>query len=184
MVDADNFNVNITNNVSLVKLTGKHFFLNLLEKKEPIVFSSLKRNRAYRLFEFEDILQYVTVPHSAFGTPNPCGGGRTEVVELFNWLEIKNVKTMVYVQVQDSQTTAHTDQAIVESLSRFNVEILDWRKADLCPLTIREACTGKLRVLHLCWTGGNAILVAWGGLEGLANLSHLTDVYLDLKTVG
>ena len=89
----------------------------------------------------------------------------------------KGVKNIIYVRVEDHGDCPHTDKAIITALKDFEIDILDWTKPDLCPKTIQEACP-KVRKLYLTWSGLNGMLLAWGGRDGLANLEHLTDVYL------
>ena len=110
------------------------------------------------------------------------GRGRSDLGFIFNWLHQKGVKQILKVIVDDLEDPAHSDEAIETSLERFDVEILDWRKIDLCPETIRKACK-NLREVHLRWSGNNAILRAWSEQEGLAGLEHLGKVHLHVRPV-
>lgn len=56
-----------------------------------------------------------------------------------------------------------------------NVEILDWRRLDLDPVSLTRV--GKcLRELHLQWSGKNTTLRAWSEKEGLAMIPTLETI--------
>ena len=81
------------------------------------------------------------------------GAGRKDMVTFFNWLGKKGVTNIIKVIVEDRKGTPHSDEAIIAALENFNVEILDWRKIDLDPKAIQEACVNSaIRELHLCKT--------------------------------
>jgi hypothetical protein len=71
----------------------------------------------------------------------------------------------------------HSDSAIEDCLRSFEVEILDWRKVDLCLETILTACR-NVRQLYLRWSGNRAVLRAWSEPEGLPRLENLAIVHL------
>ncbi|THV44375.1 hypothetical protein BGAL_0659g00010 [Botrytis galanthina] len=87
------------------------------------------------------------------------------------------------VIIDDSKIPAHSDEAIENALEGFDVEILDWRKVDLCPEAIWMS-SRKLREVYLRWSGNNAVLRGWSEPEGLRRLEHLTKVHLHVKQVG
>jgi hypothetical protein len=89
----------------------------------------------------------------------------------------KDVRHILKVIVDDLKDLPHSDQAIEESLRRFKVETLDWRKVDLCPQTLYNACR-DVRELYLRWSGNRAILRAWGEPKGLPRLAQLEQVHL------
>ncbi|RYP51145.1 hypothetical protein DL768_003492 [Monosporascus sp. mg162] len=65
--------------------------------------------------------------------------GRKDMKYFFDWLYEKGVRHIIKLSVEDAGDfgeKVHSDQAIQESLDRFIVEHLDWRKADLDPETI------------------------------------------------
>jgi len=98
----------------------------------------------------------------------------------FKWLREQKVTNIVKVIVDDLEgpdTPPHSDDAIENALIGINVEILDWRKVDLCPQTICTACP-SLREVHLWWSGTNGMLRAWSEPEGLPLLENLTTVHL------
>ncbi|KAK0636152.1 hypothetical protein B0T17DRAFT_69929 [Bombardia bombarda] len=157
----------------------KHICFDLLQKENVMSLKSLKSG-SYSQFDFDHVLQYVAVGPIIFraeGQPALPEKGRRDMVKLFNWLKDKNVTNIIKVIVDDRKGPFHSDEAIIEALSPFIVEILDWSKPDLCPETIQKACA-NVRELHLSWTGLNGMLFAWGGIDGLANLPYLTDIYI------
>jgi Ankyrin repeats (3 copies) len=146
--------------------------------------------------KFEDILQYVAVPkvrveglpqasqRRALKRPSKSEGkGRTDLVFLFNWLKVdRNVKTILKVIVDDLQEPAHSDEAIEAALEGLAVEIWDWRKTDLSSEVICNTAPMS-RIVHLYWSGNNAVLRSWSEPEGLAKLEKLEMVHLNVKQV-
>jgi len=122
--------------------------------------------------------------------------GRRDMSYFFDWLYKKGVRHIIRVSVEDSKETGqkvHSDKAIQDSLARFTIEHLDWNKTDLDPETIlhvgskaekdplsdQEPLPGReLKYLTLRWSGSNAVLRAWGELEGLPLLPDLQKIYL------
>lgn len=167
---------------------------------------------------FDRVLQYVTIPRvevilkgrqadrereaeTRSGVRQVGPLGRKDTQYFFNWLYEKGVRHIIRVSVEDSGDSGekvHSDRAIGESLERFIVEHLDWKKTDLDPETIlrvsnkveRKAPTPEdpgrteivpdrqLRELKLRWSGSNAVLRAWSEPEGLALLPHLEQIFL------
>ena len=144
----------------------------------------------YREFNFDNVLQFVAIgpgvtPKSKSGDKALApGSGRRDLLELFKWFKKKGVKHIIKVIVVENykEYPCHSDEAIIEALSHFTIETLDWSKPDLCPETIKKACK-SVRELHLSWSGLNGMLLAWGGSDGLANLPNLTDIYLTQTVV-
>ena len=156
---------------------------SLLDKVGSIQHKSLKSGN-YSKFEFDSALQVVAIGSEVTvklrsGDKTSPDRGREDLGELFQWLKNKKVKNIIKVIVVDNhkKSPCHSDEAIVRALSPFKIEILDWRKPDLCPETIRKACEG-VRELHLSWSGLNGMLLAWAGRDGLANLPCLSEIYL------
>jgi hypothetical protein len=104
------------------------------------------------------------------------GRGRSDLTFFFDWLRGRSVTDILKVAVDDTDDP-HSDLAIEECLTRFNVETLDWRRIDLCPETLLSACP-DVRELHLRWSGNRAVLRAWGEPEGLPRLQRLQNVHL------
>ncbi|KAF7898370.1 hypothetical protein EAF00_004816 [Botryotinia globosa] len=140
--------------------------------------------------KLDTVLQYVAFPnvrvHPAPDYPYSLdrstegGNGRCDMMFFFQWLKDKGVKRILKVIVDDSNTPAHSDEAINKALQGFDVEILDWRKVDLCSETILISGR-KLREVHLQWSGNNAVLRGWSEPVGLRRLEDLSKVYLHVK---
>ena len=153
---------------------------------------------SYARLKFDNVLRYVDFlrveleaaqprPRPSEASPD-LGAGRRDMVPFFEWLGKKGVKTIIKVVVDDRSTTGlpHSDDAIETALRKFEIEILDWRKFDMDPSAICEACRGStnLRELHLWWSGNNAILRAWSEPDGLTRLKTLKRIVLHQETVG
>lgn len=104
------------------------------------------------------------------------------MIFFFNWLREKGVKRILKVIVDDLEQPSHSDEAIENTLRGFEVEILDWRKIDLCPEVIYKS-SKKLKEVYLRWSGNNAVLRAWSEPDGLKKLEELTKVHLHVKHV-
>jgi len=142
---------------------------------------------------FDDVLRYVTFGRIELQKPvKPAaesrlskmlprkpkeGKGRSDLTFLFKWLYEKNVRHILKVTVDDLKDPPHSDMAIEESLKWFEIETLDWRRIDLCPETLYNACR-NVRELYLRWSGNRVVLRAWGESEGLPRLSKLERVHL------
>lgn len=113
--------------------------------------------------------------------PEDIPVGRRDLGKFFHWLyKTKGVKHIIMLEVDDKAARSHCDQAIVEVLERFDVEILNWQKVDLCPLVIQQASQrwSRFHELHLWWSGNNGILRGWSDSEGLAIIASLKTVHL------
>jgi hypothetical protein len=169
--------------------------------------------------KFDRVLQYVSFPHVEVtergvradrereaelktGIRQLGGLGRKDMKFFFNWLHSKGVRHIIQLSVEDSGDAngkVHSDQAIQDSLERFVVDSLDWRKMDLDPETILHVGSkavqkeqpapeesqdamispeAQLKQLYLRWSGSNAVLRAWGSQDGLAMLPRLETIYL------
>lgn len=163
--------------------------------------------------KFDRVLQYVTFPRVEVRLTGrradierdaelqsgvrPVGAlGRRDMTYFFDWLYKKGVRHIIRVSVEDSGDSGqkvHSDKAIQESLERFTVEHLDWKKTDLDPETILHVGSKaetqssddvqplpgrQLKHLSLRWSGSNAVLRAWGEPEGLPLLPDLQRIYL------
>ncbi|KAI1505744.1 hypothetical protein F5X99DRAFT_367585 [Biscogniauxia marginata] len=128
--------------------------------------------RHFDHLEFYKVLQYVAFPRLEFdrgdNEPDERYQGREDMLYFFDWLrEKKGVERIIRVEVDDMDMPCHSDEAIEKALKPFSVEILDWRRLDLCPLTISRI-GGSLREIHLQWSGSNSVLRSWSEQEGLA----------------
>lgn len=155
---------------------------------------------------FEDALQYVAIPNiriEAPGSSNTAnssnsrrpargqsykeGSGRRDLVQVFNTLHQRGVRTILKVVVDDSvadepSSPPHTDEAIEKALGGMGVEIWDWKKTDLSTEVIYAAAP-RVRQVHLYWSGNNAVLRGWSEEGGLKRLSELDTVHLHVQQV-
>jgi hypothetical protein len=112
----------------------------------------------------------------------------TDQLFFLHWLRKKHVKKILKLIVDDS-CKPHNDEDIEKVLlgasapvSSFDVEILDWRKTDLCPMTIKTAAP-HVRELHLQWSGNNSVLRGWSEPQGLPSIRSLEAIYLRYRLV-
>ncbi|KAF8542811.1 hypothetical protein BDD12DRAFT_875748 [Trichophaea hybrida] len=116
-------------------------------------------------------------PHSKH-TPS-VGKGRRDYETIFNWLGENGVSRILEVIVEDRGDVSHSDEAIENSLKKFQVEIWDWRRNDLCSETILRAAENA-RELFLYATGNNAVLRSWSSEDGLVRLKNLEKVHVSV----
>ncbi|OAP61844.1 hypothetical protein AYL99_04047 [Fonsecaea erecta] len=168
---------------------NRHICFNFLDG--PSKMSEDKFRTTYGGFKFDHVLQYVGFRRLEFTTRElpPRGGdsmskssgstgkGRRDMEVPFKWLHDKGVTNIVKVIVDDLEPPCHKDESIQNALRKFDIEILDWRKIDLCPDTICKSCP-NLREVHLWWSGNNGILRAWSEPDGLARLERLETIQL------
>jgi hypothetical protein len=146
---------------------------------------------------FEDVLQYVALPNiTVEKAPLPPSGnkiskkpvhadgrGRKDMIYIFDFLrDIKKVKRVIRVIVDDTSEPAHSDESIEIALGSLKVEIWDWRRADICSETIMTAAPDA-KELNLYWSGNNAVLRGWSELKGLPLLRKLENVTLFVAKV-
>jgi len=137
----------------------------------------------YGEWTFDSTLRHVAVRRLMFNRPENNEAGRTDMEILFKLLRDRNVRHIVKLIVLDLEKPAHSDMSIENCLSGFKtIEILDWRKLDICPQTIIKACRDVVE-LHLYWSGSNGILRAWSAIDGLATLPRLSKVYIHQRQV-
>lgn len=117
----------------------------------------------------------------------------TDQLLFFEWLQIKMKVKKIFKVIVDDTDTPHRDEEIINvlagkgtrgraKLQSFDVEILDWRKMDLCPIVVQSAAP-NLRELHLRWGGSNAVLRGWSEPEGLPKLKQLKAIHLHYTEV-
>jgi hypothetical protein len=90
------------------------------------------------------------------------------LTHLFNWLYKRYVRKIERVTVLDSREPSHKDEAIIECLKRFEVEIWDWEKIDLASEVICSS-TKSLRELCLYSSGNQAVLTGWCAVGGFGD---------------
>lgn len=132
--------------------------------------------------QFENILQYVRVPDfTLLEDPSPETqpeksdhehSGRSKV-SIFDHLHQKGVRKIIRVTAQD-RNLPHSDEMIEKILTRFDVEIWDWEKLDICSEVIFEAAP-NVREVCLYSSGNNAVLRSWSLPGGLDKLPMVSD---------
>ena len=103
----------------------------------------------------------------------------------FEWLHKDHhppVEKIIRVVADDLGNEPHSDESIEEVLAPFQVEELDWRKMDICPMTLRRI-GDQLRVLYLYWGGNNAVLRSWSEPDGLPRLKKLQQIHVSVSKV-
>ncbi|KAK8044022.1 hypothetical protein PG993_004046 [Apiospora rasikravindrae] len=144
---------------------------------------------------FEDVLQYISIPQlrveqtavtskreQGQRLARSQGTGRTDLLSIFKWItKEKHVQAVFKVIVDDLGEVPHQDQAIEDCLQSITgLETWDWKKFDLSPDVIHTAAPDA-RVVHVYWSGNNAVLRAWSEPEGLRKLKKLEEVHLYKK---
>ncbi|RSL61222.1 hypothetical protein CEP53_005192 [Fusarium sp. AF-6] len=137
--------------------------------------------RHFGHLRFDTILQYVAFPQIELDDhkqiPDRRYAGKEDMTFFFDWLRQQGVSRIIKVIVDDLKSPSHSDAAIEKALKPFNVEILDWRRLDLDPVSLSEV--GQcLREVTLHWSGRNSVLRAWSEKEGLAMIPTLEVVNL------
>lgn len=111
----------------------------------------------------------------------------------FEWLQKRKGVKKIFKVIVDDTDSPHRDEDIINVLAgkgnrgparlqSFDVEILDWRKTDICPVVVQSAAP-NLQELHLRWSGSNAVLRGWGEPEGLPKLKQLKMIHLHYTEV-
>lgn len=159
-----------------------------------------------KLFEgikFYPVLRHVALPAltiiprpvslNRMGRPGSIKYNYFDQLFFFEWLQKeKYVKKIFKVIVEDADAP-HRDEVIVDvlagggtrgpsKLQSFDVEILDWRKTDICPVVVQRSAP-NVRELHLRWSGSNAVLRGWSEPEGLPKLNQLRQIHLQYHEV-
>lgn len=153
----------------------------------------------FKQTKFDSILQYVVFPAITLKKDKeilpPCGFfrsyeelyksntiGRNDFLFFFAWLSTeKGVKQIIKLVVDDFENP-HSDDIIEKCLSLFDIDVLNWSKADLDPEILCTACP-RVREIQLRWGGNNAILRAWSERDGLPRLKDLQKITLDYDEV-
>ncbi|GLA21359.1 hypothetical protein AnigIFM62618_010666 [Aspergillus niger] len=159
----------------------------------PLTISQDSFEDSYRHMVFDEVLRYVSFrPVLLQKPPGPAPGSRlakklaqtkkedqgpNDLVFFFNWLYRKNVRYILKVVVHDTEDAPHTDKAMVDCLSKFEIETLSWRKVDLSSQTLFNACR-NLKEVYLRWSGNSSILKTWTEQDGLLKLEKLECVHL------
>lgn len=154
------------------------------ERMAKITLKELERR--FDHLDFDEALHYVAIPqlepNTASDSVDERYQGREDIVLIFKWLEKKGVKRIVRVEIDDMAAPGHSDEAIEKALGQFQVEVLDWRRRDLCPFMIYRI-GGNLREIYLQWSGRNTVLRSWSDREGLALTPSLEKIVINQAEV-
>ncbi|PYH90812.1 hypothetical protein BO71DRAFT_386856 [Aspergillus ellipticus CBS 707.79] len=159
----------------------------------PMTISKDSFEESYNYMDFDEVLRYVTFrPILLQRPPGPAPGSRlakklaqtakpdhgpNDLVFFFDWLYEKKVRHIFKVVVHDVDSAPHSDMAIEDCLKKFEIEALDWRKVDLSPQTLFNACR-NVKEVYLRWSGNTSVLKAWSEQDGLPRLENLERVHL------
>lgn len=164
----------------------RHFWFDLGLKSE-LFEEQFKKD--YKHYQLNPTLQYAAFPqvsvisNDSGNKPSAGTRGRTDMLFFSSWLRNpKGVTRILTVIVDDLMEPSHSDEVVEQSLKDFEVEILDWRKVDMCPQTIYQIGS-RIHTLHLYWSGRNSVLRGWSEPDGLARLSCLRNVHLHVHDV-
>ena len=130
------------------------------------------------------------------------GAGKYDLYLLFHWLKMERgadkigVKKVIEVVVNDgvnpggraysqdgAEQLGHSDKVIVQCLKGLEVEVLDWRRADIPADRIVEAAGDSVKTLRLYCSGLQAVLQSWADQKGLARLKELEKVHVEINQV-
>lgn len=167
-------------NIRLTTHSDKELWFDLGHERMAKI-TSRELEKRFDHLEFDKALHYVAIPqlepNTASDSVDERYQGREDIVFIFKWLKKKGVDRIVRVEVDDMATPGHSDEAIEEALENLQVEVLDWRRRDLCPSMISRI-GGNLREIHLQWSGRNAVLRSWSEREGLALTPSLEKIFM------
>lgn len=143
--------------------------------------------KRFNHLEFDKALHYVAIPQLETNTVTESVDeryqGREDLVYIFDWLKKKKgVDRILRIEVDDMEAPGHSDEAIEKALEQFKVEVLDWRRQDLCPFMISRIGE-NLREIHLQWSGRNTVLRSWSEREGLALTTSLERIIINQAEV-
>ena len=95
---------------------------------------------------------------------------RLDYVKVFNWLRKKGgVRKVLEANIEDDETEPHCDEAIEIALQGLDIEILNWKKFDLCSDVLWNAAR-DVKELFLYSSANNDVLRSWSAKDGLGRL--------------
>ncbi|KAK5996565.1 hypothetical protein PT974_01902 [Cladobotryum mycophilum] len=105
----------------------------------------------------------------------PTKIGERDFHQLFSHLQFNPIPQ--YAAFPLIKRDKNDDVPDVLHQGRTKVEVLDWRRLDLDPVTLTRI-GAHLRQVHLQWSRRNSVLRAWSEKEGLATIPTLEEIYL------
>jgi hypothetical protein len=143
-------------------------------------------------YKFYPTLRKVVLPHVKVSLSSEKRTSKySDELFFFQWLQEKKKVKKILKVVVDDKNHPHRDEDIEgvlgpergpANLKSFDVEILDWRKFDICPVVIQNAAP-NVRELHLQWSGKNSVLRGWSDDDGLPKLPYLQRINLCYEQV-
>jgi hypothetical protein len=171
---------------SILMKTDYEFTLDM--KKQYPTLSEKQIRFHFKAYRYSPILRQVILCRVPVELEIKKGEPKKRSDQLFflRYLRERNVRNILKLTVDD-QVHPHGDEEIEEAVRgtpsnprlshSFDVQILDWRKIDLCPGTIATA-SPNVREVHLRWSGNNAVLRGWSEPHGLPKLPYLKAIHL------
>ncbi|KAJ2994552.1 hypothetical protein NUW58_g1527 [Xylaria curta] len=162
-----------------------YFTLDIRKKEGYGTIPKQMIDNFFQRYQYNAVLRHVTLCRVNINFQERGRHINTDQLYFLRWLRGRGVEKILKVTVDDMEKP-HRDDEIEEILAgkkaqssaqSFDVEILDWRKPDLCPEMIQTA-TPHVRELHLQWSGNNVVLRGWSEPEGLPRLEWLKKIYL------
>lgn len=164
----------------LTALSDKELWFDLGQERITRI-TPREFQRQFEHLDFDKALHYVAIPQLEPTVANDSADeryqGREDLVPIFEWLKRKGVDRIIRVEVDDMEAPGHSDEAIEKALEHFQVEVLDWRRQDLCPFMI-SGIGRSLREIHLQWSGRNTVLRSWSERQGLALTPSLEKIII------
>jgi hypothetical protein len=118
--------------------------------------------------DFENTLKYVHLP---FDTSSVSG--KITANQILDWLyECKKVRHIFEVHIEDCQFTPHSEEDIESALNRFDVRLLDWRRADMS-IDAALGAAPNVEALYLYSSGNPAVIDHWMGPNGVRRLKRV-----------
>jgi hypothetical protein len=182
----------------LIICVERKFYLNLAGESAILDKAYIETMKDKSGMEFETILDCVTLPYwNQLCHRSSHGRQSAEPVEesnnradmevdpyraIFDWLWESNVRKILSVEVDDSESEPHTNAGIRKAFRGemtetdwardFKVEVWKWKKFDLCSDTIAVSAP-SVREVHLFSHGNTAVLKGWASKSGLAKLEQV-----------
>ncbi|KAL5085258.1 hypothetical protein Trisim1_010700 [Trichoderma cf. simile WF8] len=116
-------------------------------------------------FRFEMVLKHVAFPE--LGNLEPFVGvedvakDHREVMDVFDWLELRGVQQALSLSVKDRLFCPHTDEDIATYVNKFGVRVLKWKKLDMY---LEDLDVNTLEELHLYSSGNRSVHDQWFNL--------------------
>lgn len=167
-------------------MTDYEFTLDM-KKRYPTLSEKQIRSH-FKDYRYSSILRQVILCRVPVELETKKGEPKKRSDQLFflRYLRERTVRNILKLTVDDL-IHPHGDEEIEEAIrgspgnstlsQSFDVQILDWRKIDLCPVAIATA-SRNVREVHLRWSGNNSVLRGWSEPHGLPKLPHLKVIHL------